>query len=381
MDSVANEKTIWLPYKQNMSEQNFYNLYNYQPINASLWMPGHPSLDQTCVMCDMKSCQTRDCWTKHAFFCSSRDAHIVAKVRGLCNNTPISLSYYPGHILGSFAWLSIEGTYIIYNSSAQNWQIRNADSKITAQSPATFESLLLGIHDWTFINDYICLRGNETTWSVSLALCKDDQFACDSGGCTNLTNKCDGVTDCSDGSDELNCKVVYVPNTYIKMLNPCEHCQTKTKVNVTFEVINVLNVDVKKGTIRAKFCLSIAWYDSQLSFLDLWWYDSEKNLLSDIEMNSIWKPVVEFENSEMENFDYHRKPEIIVNFSEPDPSPAPPTQLYNSLVYKGEINSLILREIIRFVERISYSFDLSCIIYIQYIRFFFLNNKVHDASP
>jgi hypothetical protein len=212
MKSLANEKTIWMPFKQNMSEHSFINLYNEQPINASLWMPGHPSLDKTCVICDMNSCQTRDCWTKHAFFCTSEDSHIVAKVRGLCNKTSISLSYFPGHILGSFAWISIEGTYIFYNSSGLNWQIRTADSKIIAQSPASFDSLLLGVHDWTFINDYTCLRGNATTVSVSLALCKEYQFNCDSGGCTNLTNKCDGVTDCSDGSDELNCKVVYVPD-------------------------------------------------------------------------------------------------------------------------------------------------------------------------
>jgi hypothetical protein len=115
-------------------------------------------------------------------------------------------------------------------------------------------------------------------------------------------------------------------------------------------------VDERKGKMRAKFILSIAWYDLHLSFLDLW-NDSKKNLLSDAETNSVWKPVVEFENSEMDNFDFHRKPEITVNLSEPAPSPAPPTQLYNSLVYNGEVNSLILRELIRFVERISYSLD------------------------
>jgi hypothetical protein len=74
-------------------------------------------------------------------------------------------------------------------------------------------------------------------------------------------------------------------------------------------------------------------------------------------MNSVWQPVVVFENSEMENFDYHKKPEITVNYNEPAPSTSPPSQLYKSHVYKGEINSLMLKELIRFVSRISYSLD------------------------
>jgi hypothetical protein len=296
----------------------------------------------------MHGCQTEDCWAKHAFFCSPDESPIVANVRGLCNDTAIALSYYPDNKLGSFAWLSIEGTYIIYNKTLEKWQARMANTRINAESPPIYDSLLLGNHRWTFSNDFNCLRGETSALSVSLALCNENRFNCDSGGCTKLRFKCDGENDCPDGSDELNCQVVQVPYNYNKQFSP--FYWSKDKVNVTFEVVDVLNVDENMGKTRVKFTLGTAWYDFRLNFLDLWGAFT-MNTLSETEMNSIWQPVIEFENAELENFDYHRKPEIAVFRNNTFTTRAPPEQLYKSIVYSGAYNSLLLRALIRFAEK------------------------------
>lgn len=41
---------------------------------------------------------------------------------------------------------------------------------------------------------------------VASRTCRPDQFECEDGGCIHGSRQCNGIRDCVDGSDEVNCK-------------------------------------------------------------------------------------------------------------------------------------------------------------------------------
>jgi hypothetical protein len=81
---------------------------------------------------------------KKSFFCALARKP-VALLRGLCDKTALGLAFYPSLKLDSFAWISPFGTYIVYNSTTQRWNIAVRNFRVQAVSPALEDSLLLGI--------------------------------------------------------------------------------------------------------------------------------------------------------------------------------------------------------------------------------------------
>ena len=62
---------------------------------------------------------------------------------------------------------------------------------------------ILGTTTWTIINDSnLCPNSKHTTKTISFSFCSDDEFTCAEGHCVDLDLRCDGRSDCKDGSDE-----------------------------------------------------------------------------------------------------------------------------------------------------------------------------------
>jgi hypothetical protein len=229
-----------------------------------------------------------------------------------------------------------------YNS--YSWILKGVDCVNLSLSSDT-----IGNHHWTFTDDINCNEGKTVETSVSLALCPPSDFNCDDGQCVDLFGKCNGFNNCQDGSDEMYCYTVQLPATYNKQLSP-QTSDDLTKVNVSFEVTDMLDIDEKTGKVRVKFLLATAWNDFRLEFLDLWLV-TEKNLLSREETEKIWYPHIEFDNAELAHFDYDKKEQIYIITGQTRDSfnYTPTSALMKAEVYQGSLNTLYWKALIRWL--------------------------------
>ena len=76
----------------------------------------------------------------------------------------------------------------------------------------------------------ICGLQNGANHILTLSDCHPNKFTCDSGHCIELEKKCDGIVDCEDSSDELNCEFLLVKEDYTASKLPLKELEDTMKV-------------------------------------------------------------------------------------------------------------------------------------------------------
>ena len=108
-----------------------------------------------------------------------------------------------------------------------------------------------------------------------LSTCEySSQFTCKSGRCIDRELRCNGITNCIDGSDEDDCKLIYIPESYKKISPPIQEnvATHEKKVFPVFTFVKILSIgtiDTVNMVVDLDIEISLTWKDHRLYFLNL----------------------------------------------------------------------------------------------------------------
>ena len=162
---------------------------------------------------------------------------------------------------------------------------------------ASEKSLLLGRNLWKFSNDSSdCSLGRDYSIYLTLSGCAEKQFTCHNGDCVSMEMRCDGSSDCQDGSDELECNTILTDTGYNKFIVPPPLGSKKAlDVNLSITIFEIFDVDEVSGSITTKFSFKRDWLDPRVTYLNLRAYPS-LNILTPADQQILWSPYLVFNN-------------------------------------------------------------------------------------
>ena len=151
--------------------------------------------------------------------CQIEQTTLKLSLRGLCKRAKFDRLYiWNMDNDGNIIYVGEKTSVIFYSKVEKQWvwyDTKDNTSVITSSAPPG--SLLLGVQHFDFkgVNEGRNRCGEEgSLQELKLTACDSRQFTCSKGHCIPLESRCDQTIDCADASDEKNCKIVEMKETY-----------------------------------------------------------------------------------------------------------------------------------------------------------------------
>ena len=312
----------WDEESESYERGNFSHCVLVTLTDTWKWLPGR------CLGYFVKRCPCEDTL-------SYGHKHFPLILRGVCSFSHLragdfvrGLVYNPQQISGLYKDISFTGgmsSHIEYDSTKKQWVLTEINSGVRAVSLAKKSSYVLGKHNWTIHNDsqlcqaekgHIedevyrtelklsgCNQGFEFDFFANMLIQSKAEFTCNDGQCVDMNKRCDQLHDCSDGSDEEDCNLITLGKGYDKQAPPFSRTSllnatiVPVSVNVSMKIFKLSAINEEENTIDMQFEVILEWIDYRLTYNNLK-TDLYLNALSDVEMRSLWLPLVIYENTD-----------------------------------------------------------------------------------
>ena len=172
---------------------------------------------------------------------------------------------------------------IIKNHTTSDWQIQ---TKISNEVILTLNQTgVIGQNTWHLIEHKMSIL-------LSFDHCENDEFNCNDGSCIGIENRCDYKPDCSDNSDEHDCKLVELPDSYVRSEHPAGASFREPLIlNITYMEIHLVDIVDTQSNIQIMLYLHTRWIDRLLTFNNLKPSNvSHMDILTPGEFDKIWIP-------------------------------------------------------------------------------------------
>ena len=277
----------------------------------------------------------------------------VFSIKGLCyKDTGLQWNYYPV-VNDSYQIHSYEG-YKRHQSISlhkNEWKSEyNGDSFIirNVDNP-------VGRMEWEWF-EKSCTKEKQKR-NLTFSHCEfSSNFTCDSGHCVPIRKRCDGVMDCTDGSDEDACINIDVPRGYDKLKPPKSNTTDDFHVRTRITIININQIDLEKMMLDSSLKVTMEWTDSRLMFKNLPHTGQAKRIRPAIS-NKLWLPVenLDYQNAIVGEVEVDPSIQISLNTSS-DPLPSNINRHREELIYKGTTTSIQLTKTVRLKTTCDFQF-------------------------
>ena len=219
----------------------------------------------------------------------------VFTLKGACYESFIDWNYYMtvGNDYQIEHFDGYDDTKLIPLNGNRGWEfrfkIKQKDITLTSSRNISTATYPIGRRKW-YMGDPDCNYGNKLK-QMTLSQCNfETEFTCDSGHCIEIGNRCNGNGDCADGSDEEECKMVAVPDSYRNKDSPPRIKENRAlELYLKVDVMNIESIDTLDMTVVITANVVFKWYDKRLKFLNL--FIGRENIVSDHASNKIWLPL------------------------------------------------------------------------------------------
>ena len=269
---------------------------------------------------------------------------------GLCENSPFDDTYSWSEELvgGKYTFVGYSDSRIYYdnkNMSEPGWKLELLSDPGNVYALAqTQEMFPFGTVTWHFFGT--CKRRNADPFaklSLNFNACEDDEYNCDNGNCIPASGRCNGINDCGDMTDERFCSLIKWNDKYLKDVPapPEDESKGQLEVNVSMELLQILQVNDVNFKLRLQLGLTMEWVDRRLTFAHLKENDN-LNIFKEIESQLMWTPELHFANTvEKESTVLDERTLFkVARCSECSPRYSSKTRLHNAHFFNGRDSTL-----------------------------------------